>query len=148
MSNNLSNNKSVILWKGRLITQFAYTTNFILLLAIVGLSLEAVLILNEKIQQTHILGCLFLVSLISFSISIFTGVLIIIIRLHNLRITNKIVRKRESGAISNELKIMRKKSNKYSKQAWILFWVQSISFLMALLVLISITGNILFNKIF
>lgn len=140
-------NDSTVRWQGRTIEQLGYAVNLILGLSVAALGYEISIILNADIMRLPWQNCLIVVSLISLVVSTLSGLACVINRLSDFRLTTDITRKREKGASDEDLEKLRSSSKKFGKRAWMLFWVQILSFGAGVLLLVAAMAETLAGKL-
>jgi hypothetical protein len=122
----ISGNESFVRWQNITITQLGYTINLILALTIAVLGFLVSFMLNKDFVSVLVLWqkYLFLIALLSLGVSFILGILCIVSRLCDFRMTTKIARKRENAVNKEELEHYRIQSRELGQKTWHLFWWQ------------------------
>ena len=115
---------SFIRWQSITIGQLTYAINLILGFSVATLGFQVTLLLNEKFNPVSWQKCAFSSSLILLITSVIFGVLVVINRLRDFRVTTKAARKREDGADETDIEQYRILYRKLGKNTWYLFWWQ------------------------
>lgn len=138
-------NESYIRWQNIRITQLGFANNLIITLTVASLGY-----LMNFINAPNILNffqkLLFWISSTLLIFSCFVGLLVIINRLEDFKITAQIAKKRGTEENIN-ISILREKTEKLGKKTWNLFISQVSTFFIGFLFLTIIIFISIFNKI-
>ena len=114
-----------IRWQNIAIAQLGYTVNLVLALTVATLGFE-INLLTQKNELTEIEKWVFLAAGIFLSGAFVIGLLCVINRLRDFRITRNLAK--ESKGLSIEIDKMRKHSEWLGRLSWIFFWFQMVAF--------------------
>jgi uncharacterized membrane protein len=136
--------ESFVRWQGIAITQLGYAVGLILSFATASLGFALTLIKDKDYDPICSAKVLMLVCLASLITSIALGLLCVLNRLWDFRITKEIAKEREElesqGKTANEIKPLlhekREKSRFLGERTWSLFWWQIGTFAMGIAALI------------
>jgi hypothetical protein len=138
-------NESFIRWQNIRITQLGFANNLIITLSVASLGY-----LMNFINIPNILNffqkLLFWISSTLLIFSCFFGLLLVVNRLEDFKITAQIAKKRETEENIN-ISILREKTEKLGKKTWNLFITQVSTFFVGFLFLTIIISISIFNKI-
>ncbi|MBA7645757.1 hypothetical protein ES703_53515 [subsurface metagenome] len=115
---------SFIRWQSIKITQFTYSVNLILGLAVGVLGFQVALLLNDKFNPIAWQKCAFSISMLLLVLSVALGIWCVINRLRDFRATAKAARLREDGRPAEDIQPYRDLYKKLGKKTWYLFWWQ------------------------
>ena len=119
--------EAFVRWQSTTIDQFTIATNVLLGIAVAALGYQSTALLDEKVL--HVSRMQF-VSAICFSVSAGAGILLVISRLLDFRLTTKLVKRRaDSRNDVNSLEIW---TGRLGNWSWALFWVQVVTLLFGL----------------
>lgn len=134
---------SFIRWQSITIAQLTYAVNLILGFSVATLAFQVTLLLNAAFVPESWQKCSFTLSLVLLLVSVGLGLWCVINRLRDFRITTKVARKREKGALESELEPLRDVYRALGRQTWGIFWWQVGTFsLGVLLTVISVGGSV------
>lgn len=129
----MSDNKSFIKWQDIRIKQLGFANNLIIGLALGVMGFAIKFIQAENFEANSIQKMLIWIGGIAILISILLGLILIINRLEDFKLTAQIARKRESNnrqGIEND----REKSKKLGKKTWNYFVWQVSTFFVGFLI--------------
>ena len=135
--------ESFIRWQGRTIEQFGYALNLILGLSTAALGYEISFLLNNEFDMDCWQIVSSLISLLFLFLSIGLGLFCVVNRLRDFRATTETAYKREDGASKLDLLPLRAITQTLGKRTWLLFWGQTCTFGIGILLLIlAVVGSI------
>lgn len=142
----MSEGNSYIRWQNIRIAQLGFANHLFIVLAValLGFILEFIqqkdLVLSTSQKFLFWLGCLFILSSISL------GLLVILIRLQDFKLTAQIARKREKQQKEN-IAIDREKAKQLGKRSWLYFRSQIFTFFISFLNLLIFVLTVLKDTI-
>lgn len=128
----MSENKSFSKWQDIRIKQLGFANNLILALALGVMGFAIKFIQDENFEPNNIQKSLIWIGGVLTLISILLGILLIINRLEDFRLTANIARKRETGN-RKDLIADRESSRKLGKKTWKFFVWQTSTFFIGFL---------------
>jgi hypothetical protein len=132
-------------WQTTQITQFGFVQNLVLGFAMAGLGLWVSLLRDVGFQPHCWAKCLFSLSAFSFISSIGTGILCSLNRLWDFRISKDISGGKWDGA---ELGAMRIMSDKLGDRTWMLLYLELVTFIFAISLLMGALVVSYWSKLF
>lgn len=145
--NDTNKNESFVRWQGITITQFGYSANLVLGLAVAALGFLVTLLLNKEIVPVSWQKCVFSIALLSLLASIGFGIWCAVNRLRDFRVTKEIARRREQNETDAQLPSLRELSDRLGKKTWWLFWWQIGTFGVSILFIVAGVARVLGEKL-
>jgi len=133
--------ESFIRWQGRAIEQFGYALNLILGLSVAALGYELSFLLNNEFDKDCWQIICSFASLLLLFLSIALGLWCVVNRLRDFRATTETAYKREDGASKLDLLPLRIFTQTLGKRTWLLFWGQTWTFGIGILLLTLAVGG-------
>jgi hypothetical protein len=132
-----------IRWQGNTLAQFSTALSLLSGLALAGLGFLFSLLRDPKFAPTGCYAALFLLALAGFFVAAAAGVLAVITRLLDFRLTARKVRNNPNEPLT----IFGTDSSGYGKVTWRLFWVLLISFGVAVVCSVIVLSRVYLGSI-
>jgi hypothetical protein len=137
-------NGRFVRWQAIQITQLGFVLNLVLGFAVAGLGLWVSLLRDTSFQPQCWDKCLFVLSAISFVLSIATGIWCSLNRLWDFRITAGMARGKWKG---DELTTKEIESDKLGGRTWALLYLEISTFVLATLLLVGTLALVYRSKL-
>lgn len=127
---------SFIRWQSTTIAQLTYAVNLILSFSVATLGFQVAILQNDNFVPVSLQKCAFSLSLLLVILSVVFGILCVINRLYDFRISAKVARMREDGKSDEEMQSRRMLCKNLGKKTWALFCLQIGTFSVGIIFLI------------
>ena len=119
-----NNRGSFIRWQAITLNQLTYAVNLFLTLSVATLGFSMDLLRDKHFTPEGHSRCLFLFATLLILLSIIVGILCVINRLRDFRVTTKVARMRENNQPADEIAPYVLLYETLGKRTWSLFWAQ------------------------
>lgn len=140
--------ESYIRWQGRAIEQFGFSLNLILTFSLASVAFEFSFLAGKDLQLSNPQLYLHIASLLLLLVSLAFGLLCVVNRLEDFRLTKEIAWKRESGVSRENLQPIRDKARAIGNRTWWLFWWQIGLFTLGVSLMVVALGIFTLKKHF
>ena len=118
------NRDAFVRWQGITISQMSYAINLVLGLAVAALGFLVNLLVNADFVPVAGQGVMLAVALCLLVASVVLGIICVVNRLRDFRVTARIARGRQKESPAEELAPLREHSRRLGRRTWGLFWWQ------------------------